>query len=162
MKPAQRLHDLGHSLWLDSITRGLLTSGTLRRYIDDFSVTGLTSNPSIFDLAIKTSGRGVKWKRNCSRRGVRALNFTGVDDDENTENAVPKIFLSSGSARIRRSQICTTKWPCFSITRRFGVDRAGPVERTRRARVREAAESDVRFRESSVLSEPQKRGLTLL
>lgn len=55
MKPIQRLHDLGQSLWLDNITRGLLTSGTLRRYIDDFSVTGLTSNPSIFDLAIKTS-----------------------------------------------------------------------------------------------------------
>ena len=53
MKPTQQLHDLGQSLWLDNITRGLLTSGTLRRYIDDFSVTGLTSNPSIFDLAIK-------------------------------------------------------------------------------------------------------------
>ena len=55
MKPTQQLHDLGQSLWLDNITRGLLTSGTLRRYIDDFSVTGLTSNPSIFDLAIKKS-----------------------------------------------------------------------------------------------------------
>ena len=55
MKPTQQLHDLGQSLWLDNITRGLLTSGTLRRYIDDLSVTGLTSNPSIFDLAIKNS-----------------------------------------------------------------------------------------------------------
>ena len=55
MKPTQQLHDLGQSLWLDNITRELLTSGTLRRYIDDLSVTGLTSNPSIFDLAIKTS-----------------------------------------------------------------------------------------------------------
>lgn len=55
MKPTQQLHDLGQSLWLDNITRGLLTSGTLRHYIDDLSVTGLTSNPSIFDLAIKNS-----------------------------------------------------------------------------------------------------------
>ena len=55
MKPTQQLHDLGQSLWLDNITRGLLTSGTLRHYIDDFSITGLTSNPSIFDLAIKNS-----------------------------------------------------------------------------------------------------------
>src|SRR5579872_7157412 len=55
MKPTQHLHDLGQSLWLDNITRGLLTSGTLRHYIDDFSITGLTSNPSIFDLAIKNS-----------------------------------------------------------------------------------------------------------
>jgi transaldolase len=55
MKPTQELHDHGQSLWLDNITRGLLTSGTLHHYIDDFSVTGLTSNPSIFDLAIKNS-----------------------------------------------------------------------------------------------------------
>jgi len=55
MKPTQQLHDLGQSLWLDNITRELLTSGTLRRYIDDLSITGLTSNPSIFDLAIKNS-----------------------------------------------------------------------------------------------------------
>lgn len=55
MNPTQKLHDLGQSLWLDNLTRGLLQSGTLRRYIDEFSVTGLTSNPSIFDLAIKNS-----------------------------------------------------------------------------------------------------------
>ena len=55
MKPTQQLHDLGQSLWLDNITRTLLAGGTLRRYIDDLSVTGLTSNPSIFDLAIKDS-----------------------------------------------------------------------------------------------------------
>lgn len=55
MKPTQQLHDLGQSLWLDNITRGLLTNGTLRRYIDELSVTGLTSNPSIFDHAIKNS-----------------------------------------------------------------------------------------------------------
>ena len=51
----QQLHDIGQSLWLDNITRGLLTSGTLRRYIDELSVTGLTSNPSIFDHAIRNS-----------------------------------------------------------------------------------------------------------
>jgi transaldolase len=53
MKATQQLHDLGQSLWLDNITRELLTSGTLRRYIDEFSITGLTSNPTIFDLAIR-------------------------------------------------------------------------------------------------------------
>ncbi|MGO9797873.1 MAG: transaldolase family protein, partial [Candidatus Binatus sp.] len=55
MKATQRLHEIGQSLWLDNITRGLLTSGTLRRYIQEFSVTGLTSNPTIFDNAIKKS-----------------------------------------------------------------------------------------------------------
>ena len=55
MKPTQTLHDLGQSLWLDNITRNLLRTGMLRRYIDELSVTGLTSNPTIFDHAIKNS-----------------------------------------------------------------------------------------------------------
>ncbi|MEO6974515.1 MAG: transaldolase [Gallionella sp.] len=55
MKATQQLHDLGQSLWLDNITRGLLTSGTLARYISELSVTGLTSNPTIFEHAIKNS-----------------------------------------------------------------------------------------------------------
>ena len=46
MKATQRLHDVGQSLWLDNITRGPLTGGTLKRYIDELSITGLTSNPS--------------------------------------------------------------------------------------------------------------------
>src|SRR3989440_9729117 len=55
MKATRTLHDLGQSLWLDNITRNLLKTGVLRRYIDEFSVTGLTSNPTIFDQAIKNS-----------------------------------------------------------------------------------------------------------
>src|ERR1700676_5341858 len=67
MKATQLLHNLGQSIWLDNITRDLLESGTLRRYIDDLSVTGLTSNPTIFDHAISNSatydvpiGRGAR------------------------------------------------------------------------------------------------------
>src|SRR5215467_8600644 len=55
MKATRSLHDLGQSIWLDNITRDLLKSGTLKRYIDELSVTGLTSNPTIFDHAIKNS-----------------------------------------------------------------------------------------------------------
>jgi len=55
MKATETLHDRGQSLWLDNITRDLLQSGTLKRYIDELSVTGLTSNPTIFDHAIKNS-----------------------------------------------------------------------------------------------------------
>jgi transaldolase len=55
MKATQILHNLGQSLWLDNITRDLLDSGTLKQYINDLSVTGLTSNPTIFDHAIKNS-----------------------------------------------------------------------------------------------------------
>jgi transaldolase len=55
MKANQLLHNLGQSLWLDNITRDLLNSGTLKRYIDELSVTGLTSNPTIFEKAISGS-----------------------------------------------------------------------------------------------------------
>ena len=53
MKATQTLHDLGQSIWLDNLTRGLLASGKLREYIEEFSVTGLTSNPTIFDHAVR-------------------------------------------------------------------------------------------------------------
>ena len=55
MKATQLLHNLGQSIWLDNITRDLLNSGTLKRYIAELSVTGLTSNPTIFDHAVKNS-----------------------------------------------------------------------------------------------------------
>ena len=55
MKATKLLHNFGQSLWLDNITRDLLNTGTLKRYIDDLSITGLTSNPTIFDHAIKNS-----------------------------------------------------------------------------------------------------------
>jgi transaldolase len=55
MNANRALHQLGQSLWLDNITRNLLRTGVLRRYIDELAVTGLTSNPTIFDHAIKNS-----------------------------------------------------------------------------------------------------------
>jgi transaldolase len=54
MKPTQKLHDLGQSLWLDNITRTMLDDGTEQRYIDEYNVTGQTSNPTIFDKAISS------------------------------------------------------------------------------------------------------------
>ena len=55
MNATARLHEVGQSIWLDNITRDLLTAGTLKRYIDELSVTGLTSNPTIFDQALSKS-----------------------------------------------------------------------------------------------------------
>ena len=72
MKPTQQLHDLGQSLWLDNITRGLLASGTLARYIKEFCITGLTSNPSIFDHAIRNSSlydHAIRQKRKEGKSG---------------------------------------------------------------------------------------------
>jgi transaldolase len=57
MKPTENLHDLGQSLWLDNITRDMLNGGVLRGYIDHFSITGLTSNPTIFDHAVRHSAQ---------------------------------------------------------------------------------------------------------
>ncbi len=69
MKATQLLHNLGQSLWLDNITRDLLNNGTLEHYIKDFSVTGLTSNPTIFDHAIKNSTAYDAGIRVCQNRG---------------------------------------------------------------------------------------------
>jgi transaldolase len=83
MKPIQQLHDLGQSLWLDNITRGLLTSGTLRHYIHDLSVTGLTSNPSIFDLAIKNSNfydAAILQKRKAGKSGEALFFELAIED----------------------------------------------------------------------------------
>jgi transaldolase len=65
MKATRALHKLGQSIWLDNVTRDLLDRGTLTRYIDQFSITGLTSNPTIYDHAIKNGaayGRAIREK----------------------------------------------------------------------------------------------------
>jgi len=72
MNATQQLHDLGQSLWLDNITRALLSSGTLARYIKEFSITGLTSNPTIFDLALQSSDLYDEDIRRKSREGKSA------------------------------------------------------------------------------------------
>ena len=82
MRATQKLHELGQSLWLDNITRGLPASGTLRRYIEELSVTGLTSNPTIFDHAIKNS-RDYDAIRQLSKGGqpIEAMFFGLALDD---------------------------------------------------------------------------------
>jgi transaldolase len=83
MKATETLHQLGQSLWLDNITRDLLTSGTLKRYIDELSVTGLTSNPSIFDHAIKNStayDAAIRQKLAEGKSGERLFFELALDD----------------------------------------------------------------------------------
>ena len=69
MKATYQLHDLGQSLWLDNITRDILNNGTLERYIKELSLTGLTSNPTIFDHAIKNSTSYDTAIRECQMKG---------------------------------------------------------------------------------------------
>jgi transaldolase len=82
MKPTQKLHDLGQSLWVDNITRPMLAEGTLKGYIDDLSVTGLTSNPSIFEKAI---GDGDAYDRQVAELSGSsdAQSGPGADSNEN-------------------------------------------------------------------------------
>jgi transaldolase len=83
MKPTQAVHDLGQSLWLDNITRSLLRTGELRRYIDELSITGLTSNPTIFDHAIKNSvdyDEGVKRKLAEGKSGEKLFFELALED----------------------------------------------------------------------------------
>ena len=83
MKATQKLHDLGQSLWLDNITRDLLSGGTLKRYIDELSVTGLTSNPTIFDHAIKNSAAydpAIRAKLKQGKSGEKLFFELALDD----------------------------------------------------------------------------------
>lgn len=83
MKVTQQLHDLGQRLWLDNITRELLSSGTLQRYISEFSVTGLTSNPTIFHNAIKSSSvydDGIRKKSLAGKSGEALFMELAVED----------------------------------------------------------------------------------
>ena len=83
MKATQLLHNLGQSLWLDNITRDLLNTGTLKRYIDELSVTGLTSNPTIFDHAIKNSSSydpAIRQKLDEGKSGERLFFELALED----------------------------------------------------------------------------------
>ena len=93
MKPTQRLHELGQSLWLDNITRPMLREGVLEGYIRDLSVTGLTSNPSIFDKAI---GAGDAYDEQIAEEAPKAAAGEGVGATE-TE----KIFFELALADLR-------------------------------------------------------------
>ncbi|HEY8083389.1 MAG TPA: transaldolase [Solirubrobacterales bacterium] len=93
MKPTQQLHDLGQSLWLDNITRTMLRDGTLKGYIDELSVTGLTSNPTIFDKAI--SG-GEAYDEQIAELSASAIVEEGIG-----ETPTERIFFELAIADLR-------------------------------------------------------------
>jgi transaldolase len=81
MKPTARLHEAGQSLWLDNISREMLDSGQLRRYIDEYSVTGLTSNPSIFNKAIASGAYDHDIRRRTPAKDPQGLFFELAIED---------------------------------------------------------------------------------
>jgi transaldolase len=83
MNTTRQLHDLGQSLWLDNITREILDNGTLRGYIEDFSITGLTSNPTIFDEAIGGTNaydEGIRAKTKAGKSGEGLFMELALED----------------------------------------------------------------------------------
>ena len=83
MNAMQRLRNVGQSVWLDNITRGLLNSGTLARYIRDLAVTGLTSNPTIFEKAISHNDfydDAIRHKSAAGRSGERLFYELALED----------------------------------------------------------------------------------
>ena len=100
MKPTQQLHELGQSLWLDNITRGLITSGTLQRYIVELSVSGLTSNPTIFDTAIRKSNEydaAIREKRAGGRMGEDLFFDIALEDLTATADLFCPIHTATNS-----------------------------------------------------------------
>lgn len=99
MKATQKLHELGQSLWLDNITRGLLKSGTLARYIDELSVTGLTSNPTIFDKAIGSDAvyeEAIRAKVLDGKSGEALFFELALEDLTEAASLFSPVFTASG------------------------------------------------------------------
>ena len=95
MNNTPRLHDLGQSIWLDNISRRILDDGTLRRYIDEFTVTGLTSNPTIFDEAIgagDTYDDGIRTKAAAGRSGEALFVELALEDLRRAADLFKPIF----------------------------------------------------------------------
>jgi transaldolase len=98
MKPTQILHDSGQSIWLDNISRGILNDGKLQRYIDEFSVTGLTSNPTIFDKAIKNTDlydADIRKKLNEGKTGEDLFFDLALDDLTRAADLFRPVFEST-------------------------------------------------------------------
>ena len=132
MSATRQLHQLGQSLWLDNITRGLLASGTLARYIAQLDVTGLTSNPTIFDLAIKDGDaydEAIRAKTRAGQAG-EALFF---------ELAMEDLVQAADLFRpVHESTAGVDGWVSLEVSPLLADDTAGTVESAVRLHARAA------------------------
>ena len=122
MNNTHRLHDLGQSLWLDNISRKMLDDGTLRRYIDEFSVTGLTSNPTIFDEAIGASvayDDGIREKAQAGKSGETLFIELALEDLRRAADMFRPIFDAT-----RR----VDGWVSMELSPLLAADTAGSIE----------------------------------
>lgn len=125
MKPTRQLHDLGQSLWLDNITRDLLDSGGLQRYIDDFSITGLTSNPTIFDAAIGSGtayDAGIREKAQLGLSGESLFTQLALEDLRRAADLFRPVFDASDR---------TDGWVSMEVSPLLASDTDGSIEAAR-------------------------------
>jgi transaldolase len=125
MNPTQRLHDLGQSLWLDNITRELIQNGTLRRYIDELSVTGLTSNPTIYDNAIGSGSwydDAIHAKTVAGRSGEEIFFELAGEDLTQAADLFRPVHRETGG---------TDGWVSLEVSPLLAHDTAGTIEQVR-------------------------------
>lgn len=126
MKQTRKLHDLGQSLWLDNITRELLDSGELKRYIDEFSITGLTSNPTIFDRAIGAGSAydsGIREKVHAGKSGEELFIELALEDLRRAADLLRPAFDASDH---------TDGWVSMEVSPLLATDTDGSIKAARK------------------------------
>jgi transaldolase len=122
MNRTHQLRDLGQSLWLDNITRRMLDDGSLRRYIEEFSVTGLTSNPTIFDEAIRNSGaydQGIREKTRAGKPVESVFVELALEDLGRAADLFRTIFDATGRL---------DGWVSMEVSPLLAGDTAGSIQ----------------------------------
>jgi transaldolase len=122
MNRTKQLHDLGQSLWLDNITREILDNGTLRCYIDELSITGLTSNPTIFDQAIGASDgydEGIRDKARAGQSGEALFVELALEDLRRAADLFLPIFAATGGV---------DGWVSMEVSPLLAADTSGSIE----------------------------------
>jgi transaldolase len=122
MNKAQELHNLGQSLWLDNITREMLDNGSLRRYIDEFAVTGLTSNPTIFDEAIGNTDAydaGIREKATAGNSGESLFMELALEDLRRASDLFRPVFDRTDGV---------DGWVSMEVSPLLADDTAGSIE----------------------------------
>src|SRR5512145_33522 len=122
MNNTKQLRELGQSLWLDKITREILDNGTLHRYVDEFSITGLTSNPAIFDEAIGKSAsydEGIRDKANAGKSGEELFLELALEDLRRAADLFRPIFDATAGV---------DGWVSMEVSPLLANDTAGSIE----------------------------------
>ena len=122
MNKAQELHNLGQSLWLDNITREILDNGTLRRYMNEFSITGLTSNPTIFDEAIGNTDAyddGIRDKARAGKSGEALFMELALEDLRRAADLFRPVFEATDSV---------DGWVSMEVSPLLASDTAGSID----------------------------------